>query len=414
MSLTDLKVQSFKAAAQPQKLTDGDGLYLHVSKSGTKTWRFDYRYAGKRYTLTIGKYPLVSLAEARIKRSEAKKLLLEGLDPSAAKREKKEYVRAVMEDSFKSIGTSWYDSKENLRSTAWREANKLYLERDLYPLLGKYDIKSITSKMLLDVLEECAEKRTFKTADRVRGTAFQVFEYAMLKMKIDVNPAARLKQWAEIPEVKHRPHLQENEISDLVDAIDSYVGMTTTKLAAKLLLLTFVRKSELLEAEWSEFDLENGKWAIPGARMKMKDAHIVPLSLQAVETLQRLQEISSGSRFVFPSFSSALKPLSRTVLNRMFASMGNRKYLRKFSPHGIRATASTWLNEHGYRHDAIERQLAHTERNQVRASYNHADYFSERKSMMQAWADVCFPRIESAREVAAESSRTYNVRDVEF
>lgn len=391
MALTDLKVQSIKAADRPLKITDGDGLYLHISPSGTKTWRFDYRFDSKRYTLTIGKYPLVSLAEARIKRSEAKKLLLDGHDPSARKRQQKERVRASVEDSFRIIGSRWFESKEKERSQAWRDANKLYLERDLYPALGKYSIQEITSKMLLDLLEKCAETRGLKTADRVRGTAFQVFQYALFKMKIDLNPAARLKQWAEIPDVKHRPHLQENEIGEFVDSLDAYVGLITTKLAAKLLLLTFVRKSELLEAEWNEFDIENEKWLIPASRMKMKDAHLVPLSSQAIDTLHELKAISTGSQFVFPSLSSPLKPLSRTVLNRMFSIMSNGKYQGRFSPHGIRATASTWLNEKGYRHDAIERQLAHTERNQVRASYNHADHYLERKKMMQAWADLCFP-----------------------
>lgn len=373
-------------------MTDGDGLYLYIATSGTKTWRFDYRFNGKRYTLTIGKYPLVSLAEARIKRSEAKKKLLDGNDPSAAKREHKENIRAATEDNFRNVGTAWYDAKANTKSQAWRDANKLYLERDLYPVLGKYDVKEINSKMLLDLLEKCAETRGLKTADRVRGTAFQVFQHAVFKLKIDWNPASRLKQWAELPEVKHRPHLEQSEISGLVEAIDAYVGLVTTKLAAKLLLLTFVRKTELLEAEWSEFDLENCKWSIPSARMKMKEAHLVPLSTQAVATLNELKLITSDSKYVFPSLSTTLKPLSRTVLNRMFANMGKGKYQGKFSPHGIRATASTWLNENGYRHDAIERQLAHTERNRVRASYNHADYYAERKIMMQAWADLCFPR----------------------
>jgi integrase len=391
MPLTDLKVQSIKAGNQPLKLTDGDGLYLHIAVSGTKTWRFDYRYNNKRYTLTIGKYPLVSLAEARIKRSEAKKKLLDGNDPSAAKREQKETVRAATEDNFKNIGNAWYESKASTRSQAWCDANKLYLERDLYPTLGKYGVKEINSRMLLDLLEKCAEERGIKTADRVRGTAFQVFQYAVFKMKIDGNPAARLKQWAELPEVIHRPHLQQHEISELVETIDAYVGLVTTKLAAKLLLLTFVRKTELLEAEWTEFDLENAKWIIPAERMKMKGAHIVPLSKQAVETLHELKTITSGSKYVFPSLSTTQKPLSRTALNRMFSNMGKGKYQGKFSPHGIRATASTWLNESGYRHDAIERQLAHTERNRVRASYNHADYYAERKTMMQAWADICFP-----------------------
>ncbi|WP_288391959.1 DUF4102 domain-containing protein [uncultured Herbaspirillum sp.] len=202
MPLTDLKIQSTKAGAQAVKLTDGDGLYLYIAVTGTKTWRFDYRFGGKRYTLTIGKYPLVSLAEARIKRSEAKKQLLNGQNPSAAKREHKQSIRAATEDSFRSIGTAWYASKSETRSRAWRDANRLYLERDLYPTLGEHDVKDIDSKMLLDLLEKCAAARGLKTADRVRGTLFQVFQHAVFKLKLDWNPAARLKQWAELPEVK--------------------------------------------------------------------------------------------------------------------------------------------------------------------------------------------------------------------
>lgn len=392
MALTDLKIQSIKAASKTQKISDGDGLYLHVSTSGMKSWRLDYRYGGKRYTLTFGKYPLISLAAARIKRSETKKQLLDGIDPGAVKRAKKEKTRAATQDTFKIVATTWYDGKANVRSEAWRDANKLYLERDLFPVIGHFGIKEITSKMLLDALEKCAKKRTVKTADRVRGTAFQVFEYAMLKMKIEANPVARLKRWAEIPDVVNRPHLKENEIDDLIEAIDAYPGLITTKLAAKILLLTFVRKTELVEATWDEFDLKNGKWVIPAHRMKMKDAHLVPLSTQAIETLEELKTFSGGSNYVFPSQSSLLKPISRTVLNRMFATMGNGRYKGKFSPHGIRATASTWLNEKGYRADVIEMQLAHAERNQVRASYNHADHFLARKEMLQAWADFCFPQ----------------------
>src|SRR5450830_412422 len=395
MALTDLKIQSIKATPKMQKISDGNGLYLHVSTSGTKSWRFDYRFGGKRYTLTFGKYPLISLATARIKLSDTKRLLLEGIDPGAILKAKKEKTRAATHDTFQIIASTWYDSKKNNRSEAWREGNKLYLERDLYPAIGHFSIKEITSKMLLDVLEKCAKKRTIKTADRVRGTAFQVFQYALFKMKIEVNPVARLKQWAEIPDVVNRPHLKENEIDDLIDAIDAYPGLIATKLAAKMLLLTFVRKTELLEATWDEFDLENGKWLIPASRMKMKDAHLVPLSTQAVQTLEELKTYSSGSTYVFPSLSSLYKSLSRTVLNNMFATMGNGKYKGKFSPHGIRATASTWLNEKGFRSDAIEMQLAHAERNRVRASYNHADHFLARKEMLQSWADFCFPSVLS-------------------
>lgn len=391
MALTDLKIQSIKSTSRPQKLVDGDGLYLYITPTGTKSWRLDYRFGGKRYTLTLGKYPLVTLAKARIKRSETKQLLLDGVNPSEIKKERKESARAIVEDTFKSIGEDWYETKSKMRSEAWRYANKLYLNRDLYPHIGSVGIRDVTPKTLLDVLEKCAKKGSLKTADRVRGTALQVFEHAILKLKADSNPATRLKRWAEIPEPVNRPHLKENEIHAFIDSIDAYAGLITTKLAAKLLWLTFVRKTELVEATWDEIDLKNAKWIVPGERMKMKDSHIVPLSNQAVSTLEELLKYSSGSKYVFPSESTLLKPMSRTSLNRMFATMGNEKYKGVFAPHGIRSTASTWLNEQGWRADCIERQLAHTERNQIRASYNHADYLQERREMMQAWANFLFP-----------------------
>ena len=391
MALTDLKIQAIKPLDRPQKLVDGDGMYLYVSTSGTKSWRFDYTFGGKRSTLTIGQYPLVKLATARIKRSELKQMLLDGINPSEVKKARKEIARALVEDTFQSIGSDWYESKSERRSDAWRSASNLYLERDLYPAIGNLGIRQIDAKRLLGVLEKCAELRTIKTADRVRQTALQVFEHAILRFKAEINPAAILKRWAEIPPAKNRPHLLENEVHDLIDAIDAYPGYITTKLAAKFMLLTFCRKTEVTEATWVEIDMMNAKWIIPADRMKMKEAHVVPLSTQALEVLRTLHTISAGSKYLFPKNSTLLKPISRTTLNSMFANMGGEKYKGKFSPHGVRATASTWLNERGYRADVIERQLAHSERNQIRASYNHADYLAERRSMLQAWSDFLFP-----------------------
>ena len=392
MALTDLKIQGIKPTFRPQKISDGDGMYLYVTPSGTKSWRIDYVFNGKRLTHTLGKYPYLTLASARTRRAEVRQMLHNGVDPAAEKKKQKSAASAAATDTFQGFANEWYDSKAPTRSTAWREANRLYLERDLYPILGNLPVREIDARLLLDVLEKCAAKRGLKTADRVRQTALQVFEHAVLKFRADDNPAAKLKRWAEIPPVKNRPHLAEHEIHELVDAIDAYPGYLTTKLAAKLLLLTFVRKTELLEATWDEFDLPNAKWLIPAARMKMKAAHVVPLSTQALQTLQTLFESGSGAAYLFPKNSTMLKPLSRTSLNNMFAKMEGSKYKGRFSPHGIRATASTWLNEHRFRHDVIERQLAHTERNQVRASYNHADYLAERRQMMQAWADFLFPQ----------------------
>jgi integrase len=391
MSLTDLCVRTVKPTDRPQKLSDGNGLYLYISPTGTKSWRIDFAFAGKRFTQTLGKYPLLTLAGARAKRDEVKAMLQNGVNPAANKRLQKAVARARTEDTFEVLAEDWYVSKSHIRSAAWREANRLYMNRDLYPSIGSMPIRNIDSSQLRVVLEQCSKQRGVKTADRVRQTALQVFEHAILRSKADVNPASKLRRWAEIPPPKNHTHLAEHEIHEFIDALDAYPGYLTTKLAAKLLLLTFVRKTEILEAVWSEFDLKHAKWLIPAERMKMKESHVVPLSTQAIECLIQLKTHASTTGYVFPKNSTVLKPMSRTSLNNMFSTMGDQRYRGRFSPHGIRATASTWLNERGFRHDVIERQLAHSERNTVRASYNHADYLQERRQMMQAWADFLFP-----------------------
>lgn len=393
MALTDLKIRTIKAASKAQKISDSEGLYLYVTPNGTKSWRFDYRFADKRFTLTFGKYPEIPLIEARGRRLDAKRKINSGINPAAEKKSLNAALRATNQDTFKAIADDWFDSKVNLRSEAWRTSNELYLRRDLTPQIGNLPIRSINQQVLLAALDLCKTKRGVKTADRVRQTALQVFEHAIRKLKAEINPAKLLNGWEELPARVNRPHLAEHQIHKFLDAIDAYSGMLTTKLAVKLLVLTFVRKTELLSAVWDEFDIPNGKWIIPAARMKMKEGHVVPLCSHALQTLEQLRPLGRGSIYLFPSNSSIDKPISRTTLNVMFERMG---YAGKFSPHGIRATASTWLNEKGFRHDVIERQLAHSERNQIRASYNHADYLVERKQMMQTWGDFLFKRPEFA------------------
>lgn len=392
MPLTDLKIQSIKGSDKPQKIADGEGMYLFVAVSGTKAWRFDYGYGGKRFTYTIGKYPQIGLSAARAKRAELKVRLLSGHNPAIEKRTKKILAKSSVTDTFGSIADDWYKTKFERRSESWRKANELYLRRDLKPKIGNLPIQEVSGPIFIAMLKQCAEKHGLKTADRVRQCALQVFEHGILTFKTKENPAKALKSWAEIPPRKNRPHLLDHQVADLIEAIDAYPGYLTTKLAAKMLLLTFVRKTEVTEARWSEIDLPNAVWTIPAERMKMKDAHIVPLSKQAIETLEILRSHSLDSAFIFPKSSTPLRPISRTALNNMFSKIDGQKYRGIFTPHGVRGTASTWANEVGhFRSDVIERQLAHAERNNVRAAYNHAEYLPERRQLMQAWADFLFP-----------------------
>jgi len=396
MALTDLKIQSIKGTGKPQKVADAEGMYLFVATSGSKSWRFDYGYGGKRFTYTIGKYPQIGLAAARAKRAELKAKLLDGINPAIEKRTGKILAKSNVADTFGAIADDWYKTKFERRSESWRIANELYLRRDLKPKIGNLPIQDVSGPIFTALLEQCATKHGLKTADRVRQCALQVFEHAILKYKTKENPAKALKGWAEIPPRKNRPHLLDHQVAEFIEAIDAYPGYLTTKLAAKMLLLTFVRKTEITEARWAEIDLDNALWTIPAERMKMKSAHVVPLSSQSLQTLEVLKAQSQGSEFVFPKNSTPLLPISRTALNNMFAKMDGKKYKGVFTPHGIRSTASTWANEVGhFRRDVIERQLAHTERNSVRAAYNHAEYLPERRQLMQAWADFLFPTEKS-------------------
>ncbi|GAB7546153.1 tyrosine-type recombinase/integrase [Cupriavidus sp. 8B] len=395
MILSTKKIDSIKPDARPQKLADGGGLYLLVSRKA-KSWRYDYRHGSRRYTITFGLYPTIGLAEARERQREAKKQLANGINPAIDKRLRKLALETSFGDTFEATAQHWFDGKEAQRSDVWREAHSLYLRRDLNPHLGMLPLDQIDATLMLCVLEKSKAERGVRTAERARQTAIQVFDHGMRKLKIQANPARMLKGWADLPaQVSHQP-LREGEIHEFVERLDADPGSISTKLCILLMLLTFVRKAEIAQACWSEFDLQRATWTIPPERMKMRDAHVVPLSRQALEALAQLRPLSFGSKFLFPSNSSTEKPMSLSTPNVVFKRMG---YGDRFSPHGLRATASTWLNNRGVRADVIERQLAHAERNRIRAAYNHADYMPERIAMMQMWADFIDPPTASANSV---------------
>lgn len=387
MALTSLEIARAATDGKPLKLPDGNGLYLYATKTA-KSWRTDYRIGGRRGTIVHGQYPAITLSQARERNREAKRLLASGIDPATHKRLEKLALHASFGDTFEATAQHWFDGKSVLRSKPWREAHSLYLRRDLNPNIGNAPLEQIDARALLNVLEAVQRERGVKTAERVRQTAVQVFDHARRKLKVEVNPARVLQGWADIPaQVSHAP-LREHEIPEFVERLDADTGSAATKLCILLMLLTFVRKNEIVQARWEEFDLDNAVWVIPAERMKMRDSHAVPLSQQALSALEQLNPLSFGSEFLFPSLSSVRKPMGMSTPNVVFERMG---YRGRFSPHGIRATASTFLNNRGVRADVIERQLAHVERNRVRAAYNRADYMSERIVMMQLWADFVLP-----------------------
>lgn len=394
VKLTDKTIRALATDGAPQKFFDEKGLYLYVTSGGLTSWRYDYRVGGKRGTVTFGKYPEVSLANARKKHLDARTALANGGDPARDRKIEKLERQNRLHNTFDDVATAWFDGKAERRSAVWRETHSLYLKRDLSPSLGNLPLVEITGETLLAVLEKSRSRSGARTADRVRQTAVQVFDYGKRKLKVTVNVARGLAGWAEgdMPPKQHRAWLKAAELPAFLAAVDEYPGYLTTKYAALLLLTTIVRKRELTEAQWSEFDLAGAMWTVPAVRMKLpteekgrrSNGHDVPLSSQALAILKVLKPLTSGSTYLFPSNVSLDKPMSPSTLNVMFARM---KFGGLLTPHGMRATASTILNEKGFRADVIERQLAHVERNQVRRAYNHAEFMDERRAMLQAWAD---------------------------
>ncbi len=390
--LTDTKIRAAKGREGAYKLADRDGLYLHVAPSGSKSWRFDYRLAGKRETLTIGRYPDVSLEQARhgvrkpgfISLADARSMLARGESPAAAKQERKAAQKIARANTLKAIAEQWYAARVAARSKSWCENARRWLDKDIYPEFGSKPIREITINDVERLVRKIVERRGAKSANYIRLMLASVFA-SMPRALGAGNPARDLAGIVEVPKGKPlgRP-LPEKEIPAFLEAIDRYPGRSATKLAAKLLLLTFLRKRELIEATWDEIDLGRAAWTIPAERMKMRNPHIVPLSRQAVECFEALKVMACGSAYVFPNIGDPRRPMSRSTLNKMLDEIG---YGERFTPHSARSTASTILNAQGWSADAIERQLAHTERDLVRAAYNHSDQMEARTRMMQAWAN---------------------------
>ncbi len=385
MALAAIKIKSVKATDKPQKLSDGGGLYLLVQPNGAKYWRLDYRFAGKRKTLAIGVYPDVSLSDARERREYARKLLANDADPGAAKKAKKAASVALTENSFEIVAREWF--MKHAPNWAGTHSSKVIrrLEVDAFPWIGARPIGEITAPELLAMLRRVESRGALDTAHRVHQNCGQVFRYAIATGRAQRDPSADLRGALPPANRQHYPTITDPKaIGELLRAIDGYIGTYSTRYALRLAPMLFVRPSELRKAEWCEFNLDKAEWRIPATRMKMKALHIVPLSTQAVAILRELHSIAGAGKYVFPSPRTTTKPMSDNTVNAALHRMG---YKGEFVGHGFRHMASTLLNEQGWNRDAIERQLAHAERDGVRAAYNYAEYLPERKRMMQAWAD---------------------------
>jgi integrase len=384
MSLSDAKVRNAKPQSKPYKITDGEGMFLFVASSGSKYWRLKYHFAGKEKLLALGVYPEVSLADAREGRAQARKILAAGKDPGEAKKEAKRLIVLKSENSFEAVAREWHEHRKH----EWKgRSGKIILSRleaHVFPRIGNRPIADIAAPEVLSMLRTVEGRGTLDTAKRVMQTCGQIFMYAIATGRAERNPVPDLRGALKTPVTKHHAYLKAAELPEFLQKLDAYDGAVQTKLALRLLLLTYVRTTELRAAEWKEVNLEKADWRIPAERMKMKEEHIVPLSSQALSVLRELQKHTGNRQYIFPNQHN---PSSFMSENTMLFALYRMGYHSRTTGHGFRSTASTILNEHGFQPDVIERQLAHSERNKVRAAYNHAQYLPERRNMMQWWAD---------------------------
>lgn len=384
MPLTDLTIRQAKPQDKPYHMPDGDALYLEVTPAGGKRWLFRYRFNGKPAKLALGKYPAVSLAEARDKASAARRLLAEGGNPGAAKKEAKLAAQTASANAFELLTLEWYE-KQLPRWTPDHARRVLEsLQNDAFPDLGKLPVGDITAPLILATVRKVEARGAIETAGRVLQRISAVLRYAVQTGRLEHNPALALTGALTTVKVEHRPALPRAELPEFFRRLAAANLYQPTRIAMHLLVLTFVRPGELRAARWAEFDLERAEWRIPAERMKMRQPHIVPLSRQALAWLAALQPLTGHGELLFPAMTDHSKPMSENTLSYAMGRMG---YQGTATPHGFRALASTTLNEEGFDPDVIERQLAHAERNKVRAAYHRAEYLDERRKMMQWWAD---------------------------
>lgn len=382
--LTDAIIRKAEHTDVKYKISDSKGLYLLISPNKSKYWRLKYRIAGKEKVYAIGLYPEVSIMQAREERDAARKLIAQGIDPVFVRQHKKIERESIYRNTFGIVTHEWHAKK----SAHWSDRHSVAiinrLTQNVFPFFETKAISLITAQEILSVLTKIEARGSVDVAHRVLQSINEVFKYAVATGRISHNPAAALKGALKPLSRKRYNHLESIDLPEFYERLKNYTGNNLVRLAIKFLILTFVRTGELREATWDEFNFITKEWRIPGSRMKNGQPHIVPLSTQALKIIEEIWLMQIRSRYVFPQTRNYTKPFTCNAILYALYAMG---YHSKATGHGFRATASTILNEHAFRSEVIEKQLAHSERNQVRASYNHAQYMSERKIMMQWWGD---------------------------
>lgn len=383
MRLNDTTIRNAKPAAKPLKLFDGDGLYLLVQPNGSRWWRMKYYFRGIEKTLSVGVYPEVSLKQAPERRQEIREQVAAGVDPSELRKaEKRSYA-----DTFETIAREWWSKRKHIWSDEYANAVMTRFEQDIFPFIGKKPVKTIAAADFLGCLERMQQRGVLETAHKVQSKCSEVMRFAVATRRVDRDPVVDLK--GALPPVKRKHYASityPSQVGGLLRAIEGYRGKSRVVYCAlRLLPFVFVRSSELRYARWGEFDLQDAQWKIPAERMKMDNPHIVPLSTQAVSILRELHSLTGPDGCLFPSVRTYARPISENTINASLRRMGYTK--EEMTGHGFRSMASTLLNEKGWRPDAIERQLAYCDEDDVRSAYNYAEYLPERRKMMQWWAD---------------------------
>jgi len=397
--LNDTAIRSLKPLEKPKKYTDGAGLYLYVPTTGSKLWRMDYRFEGKRKVLSFGEYPAVSLKMARERREDAKRLLAEGIDPGEHKKQAKAAKLAEKTNTFEKVAREWHETQTVDCTEANRVRKIRTLERYVFPALGSKEIDKIEVADILAIIKPIEAENKIDKAHRVKEYINMVMRYGVAIGKIKHNITNDIHRAIRPRKPVHRSSITETaKVGQLLLDIDTFTGYFQTKCALQLMPILFVRTKELRLAEWSEFDFEQQLWRIPAERMKMRLPHIVPLASQAIAILNGLKEYTGQSPYVFPSVKTFDKPIAKATLLHAIRGMGYRKDV--MSIHGFRSMASTFLNELGYNRDWIERQLAHREKNSARDAYNFAQYLPQRQKMMQEWADYLSELLAKAKSNA--------------
>lgn len=394
--LTDTKLKALKPRQAVYRVADSGGLCIEVRPTGSKLWRFRYRYMGVPKMLGLGEYPTIPLAGrsdpksgrwldgARDRRDEARRLLADGIDPSAQRKEDRRQALLSSANTVEAVAREWLEKEQGRWTTHHLADVKRSLEKEVYPAIGNVPIADLEASQVLACVKVIEKRGSLEIAHRTAQRIRAVCRFAVLTGRAKHNPAADLRGALKTRKVEHMKALPREELPEFLHKLDEYVGRPETKIGLRLLALTFVRTGELRRAEWKEIDFDKAEWRIPAERMKMREEHIVPLAPQTIEALKELQAITGRTPLLFPGRSEAFQPISENTFLFALYRMG---YHGRATGHGFRALASTTLNEQNWPPDVIERQLAHRERNKVRAAYNRAQYMPERRKMMCAWAD---------------------------